>query len=87
MKCWICRDENLTECTDINIINNVINSNIQNLVMQCPLCLEDKTSNNMFFTNCKHFGCLDCVDEMNLRHRKKRKLRRTMSIHENYLNF
>ena len=39
--------------------------NIDNLLIECPICLEEKKINECIMPDCKHSWCNSCNEEMN----------------------
>ena len=62
LNCWMCRHPNISQVTD----NSVINSIIQDLgtTLECPICYDEFDFNVMYFTNCRHYACKECVNNM-----------------------
>ena len=60
--CWMCRHSNVSQCTDNIIIDSILEGEYKKL--ECPICYEEFDHNNLFFTECKHYACFDCVDNI-----------------------
>lgn len=69
--CWMCRHPNVSQCTDNIIIDSILGT--ENRKLECPICYEEFDHNNIFFTDCKHYACIECVDNI------KKKLNRSSS--------
>lgn len=64
LTCWMCRHPNIYECKDNIAINTIMSGNN---VLECPICYESKTFSHLFFTNCKHYACYNCINNMILK--------------------
>jgi len=60
--CWMCRHPNVLQCTDNIIIDSILGGESKKL--ECPICYEEFDHNNLFFTDCKHYACFECIDNI-----------------------
>ena len=72
--CWMCRHLNVSQSKDKILINSIINENNK---LECPICYDAFDSNNLFFTECKHYACykcINCIIKKNIDDRSSRRL-------------
>jgi len=59
--CWMCRHPNIKESKDRILINSIISENDK---LECPICYDILDSNNLFFSECKHYACYKCINSI-----------------------
>ena len=61
LNCWMCRHPNVSRSTNKQLIESIIG---EELTLECPICYEAFDSDNLFFTECKHYACVKCTDSI-----------------------
>ena len=72
--CWMCRHPNVSQSKNRILINSIISENNK---LECPICYDIFDSNNLFFTECKHYACykcINCIIKKNINDRSSRRL-------------
>ena len=59
--CWMCRHPNVRQLKDNCTIQSLVD---ESHTLECPICYEEHDFNGMFFTECKHYACFNCVNIM-----------------------
>ena len=57
--CWMCRHPNVLQFKDNIIINNILSNKLE-----CPICYDVFNSSNLYFTECKHYACYNCINSL-----------------------
>ena len=82
--CWMCR-KTINECIDKEKIkqliiklkseNILLKNEINQEILNCPICYNDILLDNIFFTDCAHYSCKKCyIIILNNYYKKKKKL-------------
>jgi hypothetical protein len=61
INCWICRHPNVSQSKDKILIDSIVK---EALALQCPICYDIFDSDNLFFTECKHYACHKCTNNI-----------------------
>lgn len=61
LNCWICRHSNVSQSKNTQLIDYILDKNEK---LECPICYDEFNSNNLFFTECKHYACYNCINSL-----------------------
>jgi hypothetical protein len=53
----MCRHPNVKQSKDRILIDSILKEEV---ILECPICFDTFDSDNLFFTECKHYACLEC---------------------------
>jgi hypothetical protein len=59
--CWMCRHQNIKQSKDKILIDSILK---EELILECPICYDIFDSDNLFFTECKHYACYKCTNSI-----------------------
>ena len=74
----MCRHPNVSRSTNKQLIESIVK---EELTLECPICYDAFDSDNLFFTECKHYACIKCTDMI------KKNLRSTRHIYQPSLGY